>query len=410
MARRLVNDAGDVSKIRVDPVDQLLEVALAYVGQDFASALDPEGIADVSMSELAMALNILGEELEVGVAAARSSREQLERLDSVIECSTDAIITITEHGVVSSWNRAAEALFGYLPAEMIGVHVSRLQSVAGPDELDWVEALLGGEVIRGLETVRLHKSGRAIEVSITMSPMRDATGEIQGGVGFVRDIRERKRTEELRARLAEARIRAQEEERRRVARELHDEAGQSLTALVAGLTSMESALDETLGSRILLLRDLAQSTLADLRRLAHGLHPAALDRLGLQAALERHVHEFGEAHGATVDMLVEGSTADAPLPPQVQIALYRIVQEALTNCARHAEASNISVVLHHKPGCARVVVEDDGRGFEGALEGLGLVSMRERVTALGGLMEVESARGRGTMVMAEIPLETGGPT
>lgn len=407
MASSLMSDGSEL--------DVLLDVALAYVRRDFEPSLDPEDFdADVSASELAMALNILGEELEVGVAATRSFREQLERVASIIECSTDAIVAITEHGVVSTWNGAAEALFGYGAAEMVGVHISRLQSAGDPEELDWIDSLLGGETIRGLETVRWHKSGCPIDVSITMSPIRDAKGEVRGGVGFVRDIRERKRTEELRSRLAEARLRAQEEERRRVARELHDEAGQSLTALVAGLSSMEGAVDPELGGRVLQLRDLARSTLADLRRLAHGLHPATLDRLGLRTALERHVQEFGEAHGARVDMHVEESQAAEPLPAEAQIALYRIVQEALTNCGRHAQAKSISVVLHRKPESARIVVEDDGRGFEvGATResiGLGLVSMHERVAALGGRVEIESAPGEGTTVMAEIPVGSGGRT
>jgi signal transduction histidine kinase len=200
-------------------------------------------------------------------------------------------------------------------------------------------------------------------------------------------------------------VEAQELERRRLARELHDETGQALTSILLGLKSLEERMDDP-DSRAATeeLRELVVSTLQDVRRLAVELRPSALDDFGLVAALERLTASFAEQTGISVDF--QTALADERLPEEVETALYRIVQESLTNVIKHARARRVSILLARKDGAVKAVVEDDGQGFYPAepTGGSGLVGMRERLALLGGRLEVESAPDRGTTVAAEVPV------
>jgi two-component system, NarL family, sensor histidine kinase DevS len=198
---------------------------------------------------------------------------------------------------------------------------------------------------------------------------------------------------------------AQEVERRRLARELHDETGQALTSILLGLRNVEEAADEAeLREAVAEVRDLVRSTLQDVRQLAVELRPKALDDFGLVAALERLTQSFEEQTGIGIDFQ---TAVHERLPPEVETALYRIVQESLTNIVKHARAGSVSIVLTRKLNSASVVVEDDGVGFEPERArdgGLGLVGMRERVGLLGGRLTIESRPGAGTTFVAEVPL------
>jgi signal transduction histidine kinase len=200
-------------------------------------------------------------------------------------------------------------------------------------------------------------------------------------------------------------VTAQELERQRLARELHDETGQALTSILLGLRNVEEAGDETeLRRAVAEVRELVRSTLQDVRQLAVDLRPKALDDFGLVAALERLTQSFEEQTGIGVDFQ---TAVHERLPPEVETALYRIVQECLTNIVKHARAVGISVVLTRKESSASVIVEDDGVGFEPERSregGLGLVGMRERVGLLGGRLTIESRPGAGTTFVAEVPL------
>jgi len=201
-------------------------------------------------------------------------------------------------------------------------------------------------------------------------------------------------------------VEAQELERKRLARELHDETGQALTSILLGLKSLEQALDSDEGREgVASLRDLVVSTLQDVRRLAVELRPSALDDFGLAPALERLVDTYGRQ--AAVPVHLEITLGDDRLPAEVETTLYRMVQEALTNVAKHADATSISILLTRTASSVRLVVEDDGAGFEpgGARDGgLGLPGMRERVALLDGRLRVESAHGKGTTLVAEVPI------
>jgi signal transduction histidine kinase len=211
-------------------------------------------------------------------------------------------------------------------------------------------------------------------------------------------------------RLSARLVQAQEDEQRRIARELHDEVGQALSAVKVELTVAERRLERLQGASDL-LADAQKSTdgaLRSVRDLTHLLHPSALDDLGLASALASQVREFRRRHGVAMAFVNEGS--DERQHPEVERAIYRVVQEALTNIARHAHARAGGVRLDIGTHTIRVVVQDDGIGFDaadverpGRRRGLGLLGMRERVTQLRGRLHVDSADSRGTRIEAELP-------
>jgi signal transduction histidine kinase len=200
-------------------------------------------------------------------------------------------------------------------------------------------------------------------------------------------------------------VEGQELERRRLARELHDETGQALTSILLGLRALEESRSEDVGAAVSNLRELVVQTLQDVRRLAVELRPTALDDFGLAAALERLASTFFEQTGTKVEL--ESGLGDDRLPSEVETVLYRIVQEALTNVVKHAQAEHVSIVLQRKGGAVTTVIEDDGRGFSGDDQkdgGLGLVGMKERVELVNGRLEIESAEGAGTTLVVEVPV------
>ena len=201
-------------------------------------------------------------------------------------------------------------------------------------------------------------------------------------------------------------VKAQELERKRLARELHDETGQALTSILLGLKPLEqSARTDEERAAMASLRELVVSTLRDVRRLAVELRPSALDDFGLATAVERLADTFRDSTGMRVD--VETRLGEVRLPPEVETALYRIVQEALANIVKHAEATHVSILLTRKDFSVAAVVEDDGKGFDETDTGdnvLGIVGMRERVGLVGGRLAIESGSGSGTTVAAEVPI------
>jgi signal transduction histidine kinase len=197
-------------------------------------------------------------------------------------------------------------------------------------------------------------------------------------------------------------VAGQEVERRRLARELHDETGQALTSILLGLRALEEANSDV---EVDDLRELVVATLQDVRRLAVQLRPKALDDFGLVPALERLVQTFSESSGISVEL--EAQIGEERLPSDVETTVYRIVQEALTNVVKHAEASRVSILLVRRDSTVTAVVEDDGRGFDPESAGedsLGLEGMRERVELHEGRLTVETAPGSGPTLRVEVPL------
>jgi signal transduction histidine kinase len=221
-----------------------------------------------------------------------------------------------------------------------------------------------------------------------------------------RDVQNARDLKELSAKL----ITAQEEERRAIARELHDEVGQVLTAIKVELAVAQRQIESNGGVPGLLddSRAIVEGALTTVRDLSHLLHPALLDDLGLAAAVDWYLRSFGVRHGLRVDVLHEGM--EERLVPEIEASAYRIVQEALTNVAKHAGATKCRVYLQRLATTVLITVEDDGVGFDAAVahrtgerRGLGLIGIRERVTELYGTMRVESAPGNGTRLTVELP-------
>lgn len=224
---------------------------------------------------------------------------------------------------------------------------------------------------------------------------------------------QRRRTEraerELR-RLSQELVHAQEAERRSISRELHDQVGQMLTALrmeLANLEGIRHAPGEQFTERVREAKQLAEQTLMSVRNLAMGLRPSILDDLGLAPALEWQGREFSRRGNLPVEVTVDGDLDG--LPDAHRTCVFRIVQEALTNCARHAQARSVRVAVHGGPDAIAVSVQDDGVGFAGAdaaARGMGLIGVQERANELGGTMTIRSEPGKGTTLHVRIPWPT----
>ncbi|MCB9162122.1 MAG: sensor histidine kinase [Caldilineaceae bacterium] len=213
----------------------------------------------------------------------------------------------------------------------------------------------------------------------------------------------------LRARYVSGVILAQESERRRIARELHDSTSQSLTSLLVGLQNLKQAVpDDGINPQIDELRHVVGATLEEVRALSWRLRPSALDDLGLEVALQHHIEDFRQRYGIQVDFVVRG--LDDRLPPEMETSIYRIVQEGLTNVARYAHAGHASVIISRRHGMIRVIIEDDGVGFDPYTaqangKSLGLQGIRERAGLFDGSLTIESQPGGGTSLFVEMPYD-----
>jgi PAS domain S-box-containing protein len=367
-----------------------------------------------------------------------------------------AIFSQDARGRVETWNPGAERIFGFTAAEIIGRHISILftpeDRARGVHEEEMRTARAEGRAAD--ERWHVRKDGTRFYASGVLSPLGDA--QESGFVKVARDLTERARaeeelrrahdeleqrvaarTEELRLsvetmlgevkerRTAEEQARtlvgqlvtAQEDERRRISRDLHDQLGQQLTALRLKLAAMREGCDgdEAGRARVEEVQALAERIDSEVDFLAWELRPTALDDLGLSAALTNFVREWSKHYGIPAEFHVAGfGSGMLRLPPEVETCLYRIAQEALNNVYKHAQAARVSVILERRDGEAVLVVEDDGVGFDPAEapaweggRGLGLVGMRERAALLGGAAQFESGRGSGTTVFARIPFAPG---
>ncbi len=220
------------------------------------------------------------------------------------------------------------------------------------------------------------------------------------------------RLAEHRQQIAAQILRAQEEERKRIARELHDETSQSLTSVVVNLQVIEQQLADStdeLAGRLRLTKEIAQRTLDETRRLMFDLRPSVLDDLGLVPALRWFINQRVSPRGLKVDFQATG--LDQRLSEDLETALFRICQEAMTNAVKHARAHRLAVTMTREPGQIVAVIQDDGHGFHPVQvvgkddkdRGLGLFGMQERAVLVGGAVQIDSAPGRGTTVRVTVP-------
>ena len=230
------------------------------------------------------------------------------------------------------------------------------------------------------------------------------------------EILQRQDAEAARQLLSRRLSEAQETERGRISRELHDRLGQDLTALKLGLQNLrrQGSVPPAVAENLAKLEKLAGGLMRDIHRLAWELRPSVLDDLGLNLALQRYAAEWSQNTGVPVDLHTGEDLGAQRLPHEFETTLYRVVQEALTNVTRHAQAKRVSVLLERRPGYVSLIVEDDGRGFEAqtvmkvsAAQGrLGLLGMEERVRLAGGTLTVESSKGAGATVFVRLPLDS----
>ena len=231
--------------------------------------------------------------------------------------------------------------------------------------------------------------------------------EQESAARFRETAQARTELEELSARLVEA----QESERRSISRELHDEVGQSLSALVVGLGNLAAAIPAAdnghLAANLAALRKLAESSVGVVRNMALLLRPSMLDDLGLVPALQWQAREVSKRTGMMINVAADDVPDD--LPDEYKTSIYRVVQEALHNCEQHARAKVVRVTVRHQHESLLLSIQDDGRGFQPQMEkGLGLLGMQERIARLGGTFNVDSQVGHGTLVMVRLPFAHDG--
>jgi len=366
-------------------------------------------------------------------------------LAAIVDSSDDAIVSKTLEGIITSWNASAERLFGYTASEAVGRHISLIIPAdrKGEEEVI-IEKIKRGEGISHFDTVRICKFNRPIELSLTISPIRDASGNIIGASKIARDITERKRidralreseeryrtladaldvqvqfrTQELERRNSELRdlsgrlMEIQDLERRHIARELHDSAGQTLAALGMSLAELarkvngDPALAKSVENADELVRHLSQ----EIRTTSYLLHPPMLDEVGISSALSWYVQGLEERSGLKIGLKIPESFER--LPSELELLIFRMVQECLTNIHRHSGSKTAQIEITREGEKVQVAVQDQGTGMspERLAEiqshgtGVGIRGMRERIRQFQGDLVIESNHS-GTRVFATLPLK-----
>jgi PAS domain S-box-containing protein len=334
------------------------------------------------------------------VTKRKQAEEDRARLAAIVESSDDVIIGKTLEGIITSWNQGAERIYGYSAEEAVGQPISMLVPPERPNEIPLIlESIRRGKKVDHFETVRVAKDGRKLEISLTVSPIRNAAGDIVGASTIARDITERKRVEE-------AMRQAREAERRRIARDLHDGVLQDLSYAVQAmevtkLQAQGTGLEGELQNEV----DAIRSAAHGLRAAVNDLHLAdELDQL-FPRLLESLVERNREmTRSQQIGLEVKEGFPSEPLG-EASTQLLRILQEALTNAWRHSGAKSVLMVLRSEGNNLVVEVSDDGRGLTPeTVPGVGLRSMRERAVSLGGELTVEGEPGKGTRVRLRVPM------
>lgn len=379
----------------------------------------------------------------------RVLHETQERYRLAVENVRDyAILTLDLNNVFTSWNLGAERIFGYSETEVLG-EKGDLIFTEEDRQTGQVELELKNAAIRDRaadERWHVRKDGSKFWSTGVMHAIYDEHTELRGYVKVLRDetdrrraeeevhaakanleIRVAERTEELRRanadlqkevterlRLLGELVTAQEQERERISRELHDHLGQNLTGLLLGLSAVQEQTrsDEELYSRMAALRRDAERLGGELHNLALELRPPVLDEHGLKAAVLDHLGDWSERMGIPID--VQWMVPDEEqFEPPIQTTLYRILQEALNNISRHSSATHVVVIVSRQADTVQMIVEDDGRGFvldeivaSGPGRRLGLVGMRERAKLLKGSLEIETMPDKGTSIFCRLPIRT----
>ena len=360
--------------------------------------------------------------LRTDVTARREASEMIRRQAAIINQIQETVISIDLNGHVMSWNRGAEKMLGYSVKEALGKHISFIYPEEDREFLE--RDVLGPVKAKGthqVEARRLTKSGALRIAQLSLTLLKDETDSPFGIIDYSMDITDRKHGEEAllnsRNQLAALAVRLEsvrEEERTRIALEVHDVLGQALTGLKLDVAwvhkriteSIESARHAAVLARLDSARELLDSTIQSVRDIATTLRPGVLDEIGLEAAVEWQAQEFQHRTGIACGTTIR--PRNLGLSPEQSTALFRILQEILTNVARHAQATNVDIRLEQSGEQVFLQVGDNGRGISGVEQSgpksFGLLGMRLRAQQQGGSFDIRSTSGTGTTVTVSIPL------
>lgn len=337
---------------------------------------------------------------------------QLAGRSQLLDMANDAVFA-TQDEKIAYWNRGAERLYGWTSNEAIGQEPGHLLQSQLPIPRQQLVKQVAQEGYWEGDVIQIRRDGARIVVASRWSPWRDDQGNDVGYLEINTDISERKRAEESLRELTGRLLRLQDDERRRIARELHDSTGQMLVGLGMNLASLQAEAGELPDKAARTLSDsqqLVQEITKELRTLSYLLHPPLLDEAGLASALRWYVEGFSKRSHVVVN--VEFDASVGRLPRETETAIFRIVQECLTNVHRHSGSSFAEIRVERHPAAIRIEVQDEGKGISadkldnpkssGGL-GIGITGMRERVRQLGGKLAIISDEA-GTLVRAELPI------
>jgi PAS domain S-box-containing protein len=332
---------------------------------------------------------------------------------SLIEASLDPLVTIAPDGKITDVNNATEKVTGLSRQQLIGTDFSDYFTDSGKARAGYEQVFREGSA-QDYELEIRHDAGHATPVLYNASVYRDEAGDVMGVFAAARDISERRRTEDSMRQLSGRLLRLQDEERRRIARQLHETAAQGLAGLAVNLTIVKTS-DANLNSRaracLYESLELAEQCSQEIRTLSYLLHPPLVDEAGLAPALRWYTAGFARRSG--IETQVDVSPEFGRLPSDLELTLYRIVQEALTNIHRHSGSKTARISLERRPSEIVLTVEDEGHGFpsaalgvsdpQSAVIGVGIPGMQERARQLGGRLHIQSG-SRGTRLTAILPL------
>src|SRR5262245_22019365 len=336
------------------------------------------------------------------VALRRTDSE----LRTIVKAAPIGIVTMDREGKVTTWNDAAERIFGYSADEVVGRINPAIPDEALAGFQESISRVLEGATIQ-TEVLETRKDRSVINVSLVRAPHCDEHGTVKGAITLVEDITSKRKAENDLARVRSALAEVRGEEARRIARELHDDIGQKLALLSFDIQSIASRPSLSRNELVTNLRACQQQILdigEGLRKISHRMHPTVLEHLGLSKALEHLCGEFSKREGIPVKFHSEQLAI--AVPRSIGACLYRIAQEALRNISKHANAADVEVKLALVGQGLQLCIADSGIGFDTSAEksGLGLHSMRERAQLVNGSFTVKSELGSGTRILVSVPL------